>query len=115
VFDLFFSFFQVLQVSLLFVLFDFFKLQLTVQVSCLFYFLLHSRFFKGKAKSGFFGWFYCFFQVVFFKKNLGVFCWVVFSYNNPAIRPDYFLASLQRYRSRPTVVSTKRLYPEYTK
>ena len=33
------------------------KLQLTVQVSCIFYFLLLSRFFRGKVNSGF----YCFF------------------------------------------------------
>jgi len=33
------------------------KLQLTVQVSYLFYFLLLSRFFKGKVKSGVFGGF----------------------------------------------------------
>jgi len=29
------------------------KLQLAAQVPCLFYFLLFSRFFKGKVKSGF--------------------------------------------------------------
>jgi len=28
------------------------KMQLTVQVSCLIYFLLHSTFFKGNVKSG---------------------------------------------------------------
>jgi len=37
------------------------NLQLTVQVCCLFYFLLHSTFFKGKVKSGIFGGLYGFF------------------------------------------------------
>jgi len=38
-------------------------------MSCLFYFLLHSKFFKGKVKSGIFGGFYW----AFLKKNAGVF------------------------------------------
>jgi len=50
-------FFQILQISLLFVLFDEKKLKLTVQVSCLFCFSL-ADFFKEKIKSGFFGGFY---------------------------------------------------------
>jgi len=33
------------------------KLQLTVQVCCLFYFLLHSRFFKGNVNCGIFNGF----------------------------------------------------------
>ena len=36
------------------------NLQLNVPVCCLFYFLLHTKFFKGKVKSGNFGGFYCF-------------------------------------------------------
>ena len=36
------------------------NLQLTVQVCCLFYFLLHRTFFKGKEKNRIFGGFYCF-------------------------------------------------------
>jgi len=39
------------------------NIQLTVQVSCLFYFLLLSRFFKVKVNSGFSVGFYCFFKV----------------------------------------------------
>jgi len=49
------------------------KLEITVQVSCLFYFLL-SRFFKRKVKSGFFGGFYWTLK----KKT-----WVRVFYNNP--------------------------------
>ena len=37
------------------------NLQLTVQVCCLLYFLLHGRLFKGKAKSGIYCFFKCFF------------------------------------------------------
>jgi len=44
------------------------NVQLTVQVCCLFYFLLHSKFFKGKVRSGIFGGFYCFFKCFFFKR-----------------------------------------------
>ena len=58
-FYLFFTFYQVFLISLLFDLKK--RLQLTVQVCCLFYFLL-SRFFEGKAKS----WFFGVFLVVFF-------------------------------------------------
>jgi len=47
---------------ILFFSFCFIKnVQLTVQVCCLFYFLLHGTFFKGKVRSGIFGGFYCFF------------------------------------------------------
>jgi len=49
-FELFFSFFQVDQISLLFVRFHEKSLQLTVQVCCLFYFLLHSTFCKRKIE-----------------------------------------------------------------
>jgi len=59
-FEIFFSVFQVLQISLLFVLFPYKIVQLSVQVCCLFYFLLHSSFFKGKVKSGIFNGFYGF-------------------------------------------------------
>jgi len=34
-------------------------------VCCLFHFLLHSTFFKGKVKNGIFGGFYCFLSVFF--------------------------------------------------
>jgi len=37
------------------------NLQLTVQVRCLFHFLLHSIVFKGKVKNGIFSGFYCWF------------------------------------------------------
>jgi len=50
--------------------------QLTEQVCCLFYFLLHSTFFKGKVTSGF----YCFFQWAF--ENTGWFSSVVCNYIN---------------------------------
>jgi len=42
-------------------LFHFKKLQLTVQVCCIFYFLFHGTFFIGEEKSRIFGGFYCFF------------------------------------------------------
>jgi len=49
-------FFLILQISLLFILFD--QKKLTVQVSYLFHFLLLSRFFQKKRKCGFFGGFH---------------------------------------------------------
>jgi len=67
-------FFQILQISLLFILFDLKKFKLTVQVSCLFYFLLLSRFFQRKIS--------VFFLSGLFLKKKGV---VVF-YNNPAVK-----------------------------
>jgi len=48
-------------------LFVLFHVQLTAQVCCLSYFLLHSKFFKGKVKSGIFGGFIVVFQVGFLK------------------------------------------------
>jgi len=68
---------QVLQISLLFILFDLKKnLQLLVKVCCLFYFFLHSIFFKGKVK-GVFGGFYRFFSSGFYFKKNGCFLgWV---------------------------------------
>jgi len=51
------------------VLFDKNKLQTTVQVSFLFYFVILSRFFKGKLKSGF----CCFFKWAFFSLASGRF------------------------------------------
>jgi len=53
-------------------LFDLKNLQLTVEVCCLFCFLFHGTFFKGKEKSEIFGGFYCFFLMGFFLK-MGVF------------------------------------------
>ena len=58
------------------------KSKLDVQVCCLFYFLLHSRFFKGKVKSRFFGGFY-WFLVGFFWKQASGFFWVGSNYINP--------------------------------
>jgi len=45
-------------------------------VCCLFYFLFHSRFFKGKVKCRIFGGFYCFFLSGFFKKTSDFIGWV---------------------------------------
>jgi len=58
--------------------FSLIKKQFTVavQVCCLFYFLLHSTFFKGKVKSGIFGGFYCFSLLGLLKKGLIYFGWV---------------------------------------
>ena len=53
------------------------KFQITVHVSCLFYFLLLRTFFKGKLKSGFFGGFYWFILSGLLKKNR-CFFWVAF-------------------------------------
>jgi len=55
------------------------KLQLTVQVCCLFYFLLHSIFFKGKVKSEFLVGFIVVFKWTF-SKNMGVFLGRFFLY-----------------------------------
>jgi len=55
------------------------KIQLTVQVCCLFYFVLNSRFYYRVA----FGGFYWVFQVGFFWKNLGGFFLVGSNYINP--------------------------------
>jgi len=77
-----FFFFQTLQISLLFVLFDWKKLKLTVQVSCLFYFSLLRSFFKEKIE-----WIFLIGFIVFFKwdfsKKTGVFLGSGFFYNNP--------------------------------
>ena len=48
-------------------------MQFTVQMCCLFYFLLHSTFFKLKVTSGIFCEFYCFFKVGCKKKPGGLF------------------------------------------
>ena len=53
-------------------------LQITVQVCCLFYFLLLSRFFKGKVKSEIAGGFNGSFFKWAFKKKPGSFFWLVF-------------------------------------
>jgi len=53
-------------------------------VCCLFYFLFHSTFFKGKEKSGIFGGFYCFFKVGLKKR---VFFLVRSNHTNPE---DYY-------------------------
>jgi len=66
---LFFSFFQVLHISLLFFFFHLKNVWLTVQVCCLFYFLFQSTFFKGKARVGFLIGFIVFFQMGFLKQN----------------------------------------------
>ena len=49
------------------------KLQLTVQVSCLFYFLFLSIFFKGKVKNGFCGGFHWLFLSGLFKIKRWIF------------------------------------------
>jgi len=58
---------------MLLVLFDR-KLQLTVQVCCLFYYLLHSRFFKGKVKCEFLMGFTVFLSGLL--KKSGCFFWL---------------------------------------
>jgi len=66
------------------------KYQITVQVSCLFYFLL-SRFFKGKVKSGFVFFlvgFIVFFKWTFKKKTGCVFLGRIFC--NPGLNKSMF-------------------------
>ena len=100
-------FFQILQISLLFVLFDQKKLKLTVQVPRLFNFLLHSRIFQRKNKEsvllGFLKW--------AFLKKPGCFFWVVFFYNNPVMSwLMKYIRQLHKYGWRHVIDTIIQLY-----
>ena len=74
-FDLFFCFFKSFKFRCCSFCLVKKKLQLTVQVTCLFYFLPLSRFFKGKVKTGFLMGFIGFFKWTLKKKKRVFFFW----------------------------------------